>query len=318
MKIPSKMKLANLPTPLEKLNYSGCNFLMKRDDYTGSELSGNKIRKLEYILQDARRKKADYIFTCGGDQSNHCRATALAAAKLGIKSRLYLWGKQNKVITGNLLLDSLAGAETRFMNRKEYESVMSVMQNEADQMRGKGKNVIVIPSGGSNYLGIWGYVNFINELKQQLDLSKIKGIICANGSGGTVAGMLLGSALFGLKLKIFGVNVIGNKKEMTEAILSVIDESLSSFKLGAKINTENLELLDGYSEEGYKNTSPEKIELIKDFAANSGIVLDPTYTGKAFYAFKENFLTRNKRSNILFLHTGGLFGVFPKATNFRK
>lgn len=318
MRIPKKIKLANLPTPIEKVKYNGNLFLIKRDDYTGTELSGNKIRKLEYILHEAKQKKADYIFTCGGDQSNHCRATALAAAKLGIKSRLYLWGRKTGKLNGNLLLDNLAGAETRFLNYTDYVSVLDIMKSDSDLLFKKGGKAIVLPSGGTNSIGIWGYVNFINELKQQIDLSKIKGIMCANGSGGTAAGMLLGSALFGLNLKIFGVNVVGKKSEMNDVIFSVIDESLSRFKLDAKVNMDNLELLDGYSNEGYKNTASEKIELIKDFAANTGIILDPTYTGKAFYAYNDLFLTGSKRSNILFLHTGGLFGVFPKAFKFEQ
>ena len=115
MIIPSRIKLANLPTPIEKVKFSGASFLIKRDDYTGTELSGNKIRKLEYLFKDARKKRADFVFTCGGDQSNHCRATAIAAAKLGIKSRLYLWGKPSKHATGNLLMDNLVSAETVFM-----------------------------------------------------------------------------------------------------------------------------------------------------------------------------------------------------------
>ena len=192
------------------------------------------------------------------------------------------------------------------------------METDAKKLAAKGKKAYVIPSGGSDCLGIWGYVNFINELKQQIDLKAIKGILCANGSGGTAAGMLLGSALFGLNLKIFGVNVIGTAGEMKAAIKSVVNESLTRFKLDEDINFDNLELLDGYSEEGYKHTATEKIELIKKFASETGIILDPTYTGKAFYAYSENFLTGNKRSNILFLHTGGLFGVFPRAVKFSK
>ncbi len=318
MQIPSRLKLANLPTPIEQVKFGGTSFLIKRDDYTGTELSGNKIRKLEYLLKDAKMKKADYVFTCGGDQSNHCRATAIAAAKLGVKSRLYLWGKASQKATGNLLMDNLAGAETVYMSRKEYTDVISVMDSDARKLSEKGKKAYVIPPGGSNYLGIWGYVNFINELKQQNDLNGVKGILCANGSGGTVAGMLLGSALFGLNLKIFGVNVIGTASEMKEAIGSIISESLTKFKIDSEINYDNFELLDGYSNEGYKHTAPEKIDLIKEFASESGIILDPTYTGKAFFAYRENFLIGRKRSNILFLHTGGLFGVFPKAGKFSK
>ncbi|MBN1300552.1 MAG: pyridoxal-phosphate dependent enzyme [Melioribacteraceae bacterium] len=316
MHLPGKLKLANLPTPVQHVSFNGSGFLIKRDDYTGVELTGNKIRKLEYLLFEAVRKKAEYIFTCGGDQSNHCRATAFAAAKTGMKSRLYLWGRQYKQTQGNLLLDKIVGSEMKFLCKKEYKNVHEIMKSDAAAFCRKNRNVYIVPTGGSDKLGIWGYINFINELKQQVEINKIKAILCANGSGGTVAGMILGTALFGLNIKIFGVNVISGKYEMTNAIRSIIDDCIHEYKLDINVTLDNMELLDGFSNEGYKNILPEKIELIKEFARQTGIMLDPTYTGKAFYAYNENFLKGRKKNNILFLHTGGIFGVFPRADKF--
>jgi D-cysteine desulfhydrase len=147
-------------------------------------------------------------------------------------------------------------------------------------------------------------------------MSKVKGICCANGSGGTVAGLLLGSAISKISLKIFGVNVIGSKNEMHSIITELVEDCGRKYKINTKVNFDNLELLDGYSEEGYKHISPAKIELINNFAGSTGIILDPTYTGKAFYAYHENFITGKRHSNIIFLHTGGLFGIFAKADKF--
>ncbi|MBU1096245.1 MAG: pyridoxal-phosphate dependent enzyme [Bacteroidetes bacterium] len=316
MKIPRKLSLANIPTPIQKLEYNKCKFLIKRDDYTGLELSGNKIRKLEYLLYDAKSKNCDYVFTCGGDQSNHCRATVYACNRLGLKSKIYLWGRQSKKYSGNLLLNKLAGAETRFLKLSDYKNVDDLMQSDALKLQSAGKKVYIVPTGGSNPLGIWGYINFVEELKSQISSKEFNGICCANGSGGTIAGILLGMALSGINSKVFGVNVFGRAEEMKVKIIEIVEECIKNYNLHVNVNFSNLELLDGYSEEGYKNISMDKIELIKDFVQNAGIMLDNTYTGKAFFAYNENFLKGKTKSNILFLHTGGLFGIFAKAEKF--
>lgn len=316
MKVPKKLSIANLPTPLQKVEFDDCAFLMKRDDYTGMELSGNKIRKLDYLLYDAVKRKADYIFTCGGDQSNHARATAIAAKQLGIKSKLFLWGKEKKMPDGNLFLDEVFGVDIVYLSKKDYDNVNLIMASEADHLRKKGKNVMVLPTGGSTALGIWGYINFINELKQQLDIKGVKGILSAHGSGGTTAGLVLGLALNGINAKVYGVNVVESKKVSEEIVRRLIEECISGYKLNVKVENNAFEILDGYSREGYKNISKSKIKLIKKFAGETGILLDPAYTGKAFFAYHKNFLMGKKKSNVLFLHTGGIFGVFSKRKEF--
>ena len=128
---PNKINLAHLPTPLEKLKYRGKKFLIKRDDYTGLDFSGNKIRKLEYLLYRAKKKRAEIIFTCGGEQSNHCRATASAAARVGIKTKLFLWGNDSNISEANLFLDKMYGAELSFLDKKNYNSVNDIMAEES-------------------------------------------------------------------------------------------------------------------------------------------------------------------------------------------
>ena len=317
MKEPKKLKLANIPTPLIDTQFKGCKFKIKRDDFTGMELSGNKVRKLEYLLHQAKRQKVDYVFTSGGDQSNHARATCIAANTLGIKSKLFLWGKDKKIADANLFFDKLTNAEIEFFTKAEYSNVPAIMEKQKISFEKKGKKVFIIPSGGSSTLGIWGYINFMNELSKQIDIKKLKGIVVAAGTGGTAAGIILGATLLGLKnFKVFPVNVIYSEQEIRNKIITLVEQCIIDFKINIKPDFNNIKVLDGYSTEGYKNVTQEKVKIIKEYFNKSGILLDPIYTGKAFVGFYENFLKGKKKSNVMFLHTGGLFGTFAKRKDF--
>jgi D-cysteine desulfhydrase len=298
------------------VQFNDTGFYIKRDDMTGVELTGNKVRKLEYLLYRAKKIKADYIFTCGGDQSNHCRATVLAALSVGIKTRLFLWGSDRKLPDSNLFIDKLVNAEVEYLNWKEYQRVNEIMDERAKMLAKKGLKADVIPTGGSNKLGIWGYINFVDELAAQIDLNKLSGIILPVGSGGTAAGLLLGLAMRGSRIKVYGVNVFPDAELFRQIIFDIIRECRREYKIKAEVDESRLVMLDGYSTEGYKKISPDKVKVIRQFAEQTGIILDPAYTGKAFYAYSENFLKNRKRSNILFLHTGGIFGVFAKRKEY--
>ncbi len=319
MKTPQKINLAHLPTPLEKIRFRasrndkrGMEFLIKRDDYTGSDFLGNKIRKLEYLLYEAKKLNSDIIFTCGGDQSNHARATASAAAKLGMKTRLYLWGKDSKQSEGNLFLDKMYGAEIVYLNKKEYENVDAIMTDERMKLVRKGKKVYVFPGGGSTTLGIWGYIKFVDELKMQIDLKKVEGIMCACGSGGTAAGILIGAALNKLKLKVYAVNVLEPTEIIRKKILQLAEGVILDYNLNCKFDESHVQIIEGYSKEGYKNIAKDKLELITNFSKSSGILLDPTYSGKAFCAYNDLVLKKGKGNKVIFLHTGGIFAAFSK------
>ena len=325
MKIPGRLELAHLPTPLEKVrfrtsrnNKTGIEFLIKRDDYTGSDFLGNKIRKLEYLLYEAKKLKTDIVVTCGGNQSNHARATVSAAAKLGMKSKIFLWGNKTKLAEGNLFLDKMYGAEIIYLNKKDYDNVDVIMTEERKKLVKKGKRVYVFPGGGSTTLGIWGYINFVNELKKQVNLKKIEGILCACGSGGTAAGILVGAALNKLKLKVFAVNVLEPTEIIRKKILQLAEGCILDFNLNCKVDENNLKIIEGYSEEGYKNISSDKLNLITDFSKSTGILLDPAYTGKAFCAYNDLILKKGKGEKVIFLHTGGIFASFSKRNQYLK
>jgi len=313
---PSKVPLAQNPTPLQVIKFEGKNFFIKRDDLTGCELSGNKVRKLEYLLYDAKKTNADIIFTCGGDQSNHARAATIAAKKIGLNTKLFLWGKKTSSVNGNLFLNKMYNAEIRYLNKRNYDNVNEIMFDERIKLLKKKKNAYVLPEGGSTTLGIWGYIDFIDELKNQVDLNSVNSIVAACGSGGTAAGMMVGAALNNSEIKIVAVNVLYSKDEIKKKILQLAEGCILDYKLNCKINPENLIILDGYSKEGYKKISQSKIKLSKKFAAETGILFDPAYTGKSFSAYYENYLAKGKGKKNIFVHTGGLFGVFARTKDY--
>lgn len=323
--IPKSLKLANIPTPLEKLKDiplipSGHNIFIKRDDLTGFGLSGNKVRKLEFLAYDALKRKADTLITCGGFQSNHVRATALVAAKEGLKSVLVLFGDDSPQIEGNLFLDKLCGAELKFIHSSEYGNVDKIMEETSEELKSKGKKPYIIPEGGSNPLGVWGYIKASFEMKKQTDKLnlKISRIFTALSSAGTYCGLFLGAKLYGWKINVAGINVRFLPAYPVEKIVTLLEKTISQYRLKIKFSEKEIKIIEGYVGEGYALNTKEELEFIKAFISQTGILLDPVYTGKAMFGLvdllkKGGF---SKRENIIFLHTGGGFGLFPAKERF--
>ena len=158
----------------------------------------------------------------------------------------------------------------------------------------------------------------MNELKKQIDLKNIDGIFSACGSGGTAAGLLVGAALNKIKLKVYTVNVLFPKEIIRKKILQLAEGVILDFKLPCSIDENKLEIIDGYSTEGYKNISDKKLNLIISFSRSTGILLDPAYTGKSFCAYNDLVLKKGNGKRVIFLHTGGIYGAFPKRNEFLK
>lgn len=316
MKAPAKIILANIPTPVETIVYQNKKFLLKRDDLSGCELSGNKVRKLEYLIAEAESENTDVLITCGGLQSNHARATAIAGCKAGIKTKLFLWGSESSVPDGNHFLNLMYGADITYLTKREYENVNDIMIEEKKRLNKKRKNAYIIPEGGSSVTGIFGYINFVNELALQTDLENLNGLVVACGSGGTAAGIIAGLSYFKMDIKVYAVNVLYEEYEMRNRILNLAQSAIRQFNLNCRLRNENLIILDGYSREGYKSINKDKLKLIRSFAKETGILLDPAYTGKAFKAYYDRFLMRGKGLKNIFLHTGGLFGVFGRTDEY--
>jgi D-cysteine desulfhydrase len=312
---PPRLPLARLPTPLEPLRRAGARLgvelLVKRDDLTGSVETGNKVRKLEFLLADAVARGADTVLTCGGAQSNHARATALAAARLGLRARLFLRvpdPSSPPPVEANLLLDRVAGAEIVWISREQYRDRAELMAADA---AAPGRRAYVIPEGGSNALGGWGYVRAVEELAADLG-GRPATVIYAAGSGGTGAGLIAGVKLLGLDLRVVGINVCDDRAYFVAAIGAIVEAMSPGFDFDRE---RDVEIVDGYVGRGYAESRPEELADLVALAREEGVVLDPVYTGKAWHGMVRELARDPRRfgERVVFLHTGGVFGLFPKA-----
>jgi D-cysteine desulfhydrase len=317
-----KLALAMRPTPLEALPRSsaslGVELWVKRDDLTGAPLSGNKVRKLEYLLADAEAQGADVILTCGGDQSNHCRATAIAARQRGLASVLLLRvvdPTRPPPTVANLLLDRMVGAEVRFISRADYARRRELMAQAAEALRAEGRRPYVIPEGGSNALGSLGYVDCVGEIASQLPAPETPTtIVFAAGSGGTGAGLIAGVRSRGLPWRVVGVNVCDDRAYFVGAIGEIVDSLRQEPGLAFPFQRESIEIQEGFVGRGYAQSRPEELTAMVALARSEGLLLDPVYTGKAWHGLVET-LRRDRAAfgaRVVFLHSGGLFGLFPK------
>lgn len=327
MKFPESISLSNLPTKIEKLDrltalLGGPNIFVKRDDQTGTEVSGNKVRKLEFSIKEAIDKGCDTLITCGGIQSNHARATAAAAAKLGLKSCLVLRGTDESTVDGNYFLDRLLGADIRFISAEDYrDKRLQIMNCIKEELEGKGFRPYIIPEGASNGIGCFGYLKAIEEILQQEKEMGIHfdAIFSAVGSGGTYAGQFLGNKVLGNDTDIYGVNVCDDEQYFKNRVYDIIHESLQYLNLELSFSKEEINIIDGYVGRGYALSRPEELEFIHNLAKLEGVILDPVYTGKAMYGLVQEIKKGRFKDykNILFIHTGGLFGLFPQKDLFK-
>lgn len=328
IRIPEKIDIANLPTKIEKLEklsqkLGGPNIYIKRDDHTGSEISGNKIRKLEFSVKEAMDQGCDTLITCGGIQSNHCRATAAVAAKLSLKSCLVLKGSSDAECDGNLFLDKLLGAEIRFVTPDEYKDRrMEIMEKIKIEMDKKGFKPYIIPEGASNGIGSFGYYKAMEEIMaQEKELGvHFDGIVIATGSGGTYSGLLLASKVLNYTGQVYGVNVCDNEELFKSRIYEILNESINYLNVNLNFSKDEIHIIDGYVGKGYALSRKEELEFIHEFAKLEGIILDPVYTGKAMYGLTEEIKkgSFSQCKNLLFIHTGGIFGVFPGKNLFEN
>lgn len=358
---------------LQAVRQNNMTLLIKRDDCTsGVELGGNKIRKLEFLIADALACEYDSVVTIGGQQSNHCRATAAISRMVGLQPHLILrtsspptgGGKgddqdnnQNDLgLIGNLLVDRMVGSQIYTCTPGEYGRIGSneLIARLCTLLRDNGRKPYPIPVGGSNGLGTWGYINAVQEIISQLQQqqghenaanlpSLPDHIVFACGSGGTAAGIALGIALaynnnnnnksqsqvMSPPPKVHAVGVCDDPNYFYKHVATIAKEmglvvdvasdtssSVSSLEEIEEFIRENMIVHQGKGL-GYAKSTPEELEFVSSFARETGIVLDPVYSGKALYKFYKDVLLEDTGGeyhgqSVLFWHTGGALGLYDK------
>jgi len=324
--IDNKFNLGFFPTPLQELKkiskkYPDYTIFIKRDDNTGLASGGNKTRKLEYLIKQALDEGCDTIITAGAQQSNHCRQTAAACSIAGLKCHLLLGGVKPETYDGNLLLSSILGADIHFTGKNRKGEDREILKNKLEN---QGNKCFVIPYGGSNFSGALGFVNAVKELKEQLNEQKINidYIFFASSSGGMQAGLTLGKEIYKLDSELIPISIDKdetNGLSLEEVVFNIISEGIQKLNINKKIRFSDIQLNRDYDNDGYGIVTNNEIDAIKELAKNEGILLDPVYTGRAFYGMLD-FLKEKKipiNSNVMFWHTGGLPAIFKYSTELK-
>ncbi len=330
MRYPERLNLANLPTPIVRLprlsGRLGKEIYVWRDDCTGAVESGNKVRKLEFLAADAVAQRATRLITCGGPQSNHARATAWVARRLGmdvtVVVRMPPQGgfDPEAPAQGNLLLLQIAGAQIRYIPYADYRAgggtYDAFLAEEADAARARGERPYVIGEGGSVPLGSFGYIHGVEEMLSTWRASgpgtdAPDSIVTALGSGGTLAGLHLGLERQMLPTdQLFAVNVCDSAAYFQKRVGTLLGATAEAF--GLKLKSDRLQILDGHFGEGYARATDDDLRFYAAIAREDGLLLDPVYTGKAFKGMLAELSRDPTRfgSRILFLMSGGAFGTF--------
>ncbi len=331
----NRLTLAHVPTPIERadaaLDVAGAGghvaaLYVKRDDMTGGVEAGNKIRKLEFLLGDAVEKGATVVVTCGGIQSNHARATAALAARLGLRAVLLLRTTDEGLdlaripLSGNLFLDRVLGAEIRLITVAQYRERNALMREVATELGQKGERPYVIPEGGSNGLGALGYVEAMREVRVQLDAGHAGGpkpfdvVVHACGSGGTAAGIALGAARHSVAARAIAMAVCDDSRTFEDVVARIVAEARALDPSLSGIADFHVD--DRAKGPRYGVATDEQKAILVAVARRTGLVFDPVYTGKAFTGLvtlaKEGALDG---ARVLFVHTGGLPGLLAQAAD---
>jgi D-cysteine desulfhydrase family pyridoxal phosphate-dependent enzyme len=309
---------AFLPTPLHRLKNLGesiglNNLWIKRDDQTGAAFGGNKTRKLEFVVGDAKANKADTLVTVGGVQSNHCRQTAAVAASMGMRCILLLAGEEPETYTGNVLLNRFMGAEMKFFPDESYITLNTRMDEIMNTLTEFGLTPYAIPAGAAFPVGVVPYAVAMQELKTQFDEHNVfpDKILVAIGTGGTLAGMIIGAYMLDLDVDLTGITVSESADESTERVRDLIERTIDKYP-EIESFTPKISIDDSFIGKGYGELDDGVVSAIEMFAKMDGIILDPVYTGKAGLALIRMALSGDitPETSTLFYHTGGQPALF--------
>ena len=312
MNIP-RLNFAHLPTPIEALPrlseaLGGARLLIKRDDLTGLAFGGNKTRKLEFLIAEARDQGAKTLISGGALQSNHCRQTAAAAARFGFRCILVLTGDDPIHPSANLLLDKLFGAQIILVADREDRD--GILQQTFDRAAKGGLKPYLVPYGGSNATGALGYAFAMKELVEQN--VHADWIVFATSSGGTQAGLLFGQRVFGYKSKVLGISVDETEEWLKQHVSDMASSTSEKMRKRIEFTPDEVLVNANYCSAGYGVLTEREREAIRLFATCEGLLLDPVYTGRAAAGmidlFRKGFFKKDE--TVLFLHTGGQPALF--------
>lgn len=315
-----RIVVGHLPTPLEAApglsKELGVDLWIKRDDATGLAGGGNKVRKLEYLVADARARGANCLVTVGGPQSNHARMTAALAARLGMSCRLYLKGEAPRTLRGNLLLDKLLGAEVTFCGDADYPEIYQRIEADIASLREQGLEGYMIPVGGSSPVGLMGYVRMITEeLVPQCAEQGVKpdALVVTAGSGGTLAGILLGLEASGWDLPVQSYSVSYPAAELAEKTAQLFNAGAKLLGMSAQRQGADIAIDEGHIGPGYGIATPGALEALQLFARREGLLLDSVYTAKTAAGMIHDIRGgRWAGKTVIFVHTGGWPALFAK------
>lgn len=314
-----RVRITCLPTPVVELRrlsgaLGGPRLWMKRDDLTGLGMGGNKTRKLEFLLGEALAQGCDTVLTGGAAQSNHCRQTAAAAAACGLGCHLALGGEAPEVPEGNLLLDLLFGATVHWCGKERKGERLPDL---AAELRAAGRRPYLIPYGGSNAVGALGFVAAVEELRGQVPAlgGRVDAIVFPSSSGGTHAGIAVGTRALGLPARVVGIGI--DRRQPHEApyeeeLAGLANEVAARSGLGVRCGADDFEVCQEFLGGGYGVVGELEREAIRLAARLEGILVDPVYTGRALGGLIEMIRRGEFRAGetVLFWHTGGAPALF--------
>ncbi|MDR3214715.1 MAG: pyridoxal-phosphate dependent enzyme [Bacilli bacterium] len=324
----TRVEVGRINTPIEYLEnlskyFNKGDIFIKRDDLTGLAMGGNKTRKLDYIIKYALDHNYTTLLTYGAAQTNHGRLSIAGANKFGLKSILVVEGKKPPLLEGNLALDVMMDGEVIFIDNEGYSEEeylkhkQEVVDNIIYERIQQNEKVLEIPMGGSNALGAYGYMQCIKEIVMDTkwDDINLDYLVCAYGSMGTYAGLVLGAKYYKTDFVVVGIPVFPEPFPAEDCV-KLANELAQELDIDIEVTLDDLLILGGmsnnkYAGPAYGETNQEIRDAMYLMAQKESIILDPAYTGKMFYGFtsliKENYFSN---SNVLLLHTGGYPGLF--------
>ncbi|MDO5689808.1 MAG: pyridoxal-phosphate dependent enzyme [Tissierellia bacterium] len=315
----NRLELGSFPTPIQLLNLSkevggDYGIYIKRDDLTGIGLGGNKIRFLEYLLYEAKKKGSDIVIASGPNQSNLCMLTAACCNRMGMDCQVVVNSERPNIQTGNELLNKLMDVPREYLGPVSEEERAAFVDDLAASLKHAGRRPYIIRNGASSGLGAMGYVNAAYEIYEQnkaLDYG-IQHIFAPGANGGVAAGLILGNYLLGCPFTIHVISVEYDLEKMNDCIQGVILESQELLGIEPKEIYDGVVMYEEFRGSGWGEDTVESRAEVSSFAKREGIFIENIYTSKTVVGMEAVIRRGELRGNAIYIHTGGLGALFSQ------